>query len=175
MNFRFTSMLALGLTASVGRPMTDGTYFPLVRMQAADTSLYYRVSQRITSYTIGAHAVATAPLGRFAPYGLIGIGRSFLEMDPQTTGTTTRSSGPMFSLGGGINILLRQNSGITFDIRDVVFTNFDREVLNGTDPLFRDDRVDQTPSGIPGKKSTIHNIRLSVGVSFVPDSKQGER
>ena len=46
------------------------------------------------------------------------------------------------------------------------------ERLDATDPLFRDDRFDAIPAGKPAARSTVHNIRVSLGVSFVPRSKE---
>jgi opacity protein-like surface antigen len=172
LTYRLGSMLGVGLTASAGRPETDETYFPLVRQSAGDTSLFHRVSQRVEEYTVGVRATGSMPLGRLLPYVAVGAGVYSFTMDPQAVGTTKRTSGPMFSLGGGINVPFGERAGITLDLRDVVFSSFDRDDLDATDPLFRDDRFDPIPAGKPGPKSSIHNIRFSVGVSFVPGSKE---
>ena len=173
-SYRLGRMLGIGVTASAARPETDETYFPLVRQSAGDTSLYYRVSQRVEEYTIGARATGSFPIGRFLPYVGVGAGMYSLTMDPQAVGTTKRSSGPMFSFGGGINVPFGDRAGITLDLRDVVFTSFDRDDLDATDPLFRDDRFDPIPAGKPAPRSSVHNIRFSVGVSFVPSSKEAK-
>jgi hypothetical protein len=171
-SYRLGRMLGIGVTASAARPETDETYFPLVRQSAGDTSLYYRVSQRVEEYTLGARATGSFPMGRFLPFAAVGAGIYSFTMDPQAVGTTKRSSGPMFSFGGGVNVPFGDRAGITFEVRDVVFASFDRDDLDATDPLFRDDRFDPIPAGKPGPRSSVHNIRFSLGVSFVPSSKE---
>lgn len=170
--YRFTPRIGVGVSLGVAIPETDGEYFPLVRQQAGDTSLYYRVSQRVTEYTYGVHASGMLPMGRFTPFALAGLGRYTFTMDPQATGGTRRYSGPLYLLGGGINVPLGDVAGFTIDVRDLILASFERERLDATDPLFRDDRFDAIPAGKPGPRSTVHNIRVSLGVSFVPRSKE---
>lgn len=170
--YRFTPRLGLGVSLGVAIPETDGDYFPLVRQQASDTSLYYRVSQRVTEYTYGVHASGMLPMGRLTPFAIAGAGRYMFTMDPQATGGARRYSGPLFLLGGGVNVPLGDVAGFTFDVRDVILTSFERERLDATDPLFRDTRFDAIPAGKPAPRSTVHNIRVSLGVSFVPRSRE---
>lgn len=174
--YRITPMLGIGVMLGASRPMTDANMFPLVRMQAGDTSLYYRVGQRVSQYTYGVQAVASLPaVSRFTPYADLGVGRFTFNMDPQAVGTTRRYSGPMFSLGAGLSFLVGSRTGFSVDLRDIVLSSFDRSQLDATDPLFRDPNFDPTPPGQPAAKSTVHNLRLSIGVRFVPDAKGGSQ
>ena len=172
--YRLSANLGIALSGGAVRPETDGEFFPLVRL-GGDSSRYYRVSQRVTEYTYGVAAIGMVPMGRLTPYAIGGVGRYLFTMNPQATGATSRFGGPMFMVGGGVNMPLGARTGVTLDLRDVIFGSFERERLDATDPLFRDTRFDPVPAGKPEPKSTLHNIRLSIGVSFVPDSKERAR
>lgn len=172
--YRITRMFGVGVMLGASRPLTDANMFPLVRMQAGDTSLYYRVGQRLTQYVYGLQGMASLPTAsRFNPYVDAGIGRCTFDMDPQAVGTTERYSGPMFSLGAGLSFLVGSRTGFTVDLRDIILSSFDRSRLDATDRLFRDTNFDQTPPGQPAPSSTVHNLRLSIGVRFVPDARGG--
>jgi opacity protein-like surface antigen len=174
LTYRLVKNLGISIIGSAVRPKTDSSFFPLVRL-GGDSSRYYRVSQRVTEYTVGLAAVGMLPLPRFTPYVLAGVGQYLFTMNPQATGGTTRYSGPMFAVGGGVNLPLGARAGVTLDVRDLMLASFERDRLDATDPLFHDTRFDPIPAGKPEAKSTVHSIRISVGVSFVPDSKEGIR
>ena len=171
--YRLTEMIGVGFTGSVARPKTDGEFFPLVRIPAGDTSLYYRVSQNVVQYTFGIQGQAKMQLGRYAPYATASLGRYLFSLDPQAYDNVRRYGGPMFSLGAGVHVPLGSRAGMSVDLRDVIFTSFDRQEFDATDPLLRDPRFDPVPGGKPAAKSTIHNIRLTLGVSFIPAAREG--
>lgn len=174
LDYRLRSWLALGLTGSASRPVTDATYFPLVRL-GGDASRYYRVSQRVTEYTLGARAMVSYPMGALTPYASGSAGFYQFELNPQAVGSTKRFSGPMTSLGIGASYRFGTRTGIAIDLRDVIYGEFDRSKLDASDPLFRDTRFDPIPAGKPEPWSLIHNIRLAVGVSFMPAPKGDTR
>ena len=174
--YELTPMFSVGLTGGVARPETDGTFFPLVAIPAGDTTLYYRVSQHVVEYTYGAHGVAQFPLGRLTPFASGSLGRYTFTLDPQAVGTTRRISGPMVSVGGGAQVRLGRRSGVTFELRDVILSSFDRNDFDATDPLLRDPtRFDPIPGGKPAPRSTVHSLRLTIGLSFIPESREGGR
>jgi hypothetical protein len=172
--YRLRSWLGLGVTGSASRPVTDGSYFPLVRL-GGDSSRYYRISQRVTEYNIGVHGVVSRPMGALAPYVSGSAGFYQFEMNPQAVGTTRRFSGPMTSIGAGAKWQIGSRTGIAVEIRDVIYGNFDRSKLDASDPLFRDLRYDPIPAGKPEPWSLLNNIRMAVGVSFLPAPKGGPR
>ena len=173
--YRLNSRFGIGLTGTVSRPETDGSYFPLVRIPAGDTSYYYRVSQRVVEYMYGVHGTATIPLGRFSPYAVGSLGRYTFTMDPQAVGGTRRASGPMLALGAGISFPVGRGTGITVDLRDVVLADFERGEFDATDPLLWDpERFDPVPGGKPAPRSTVHTLRLTIGLSFVPADDEEE-
>ena len=170
--YRITEMFGVGFTGSVARPKTDGEFFPLVRIPAGDTSLYYRVSQNVVQYTFGLQGQAKMQLGRYAPYATAGFGRYLFSLDPQAYDGVRRFGGPMFSLGAGVHVPLGRRAGMSVDVRDLVFTSFERDEFDATDPLLRDPRFDPVPGGKPAPNTTIHNFRLTVGVSFIPAARE---
>jgi hypothetical protein len=167
-NYRLTPFLAIGFTGSASRPKTDAEFFNLVEMPVGDTSEFYRVSQRVTQFTYGVQAVATFTTARFAPYALGSLGGYTFSMDPQAVGGTRRYSGPAASVGGGLRIPVGGNAGVVLDARDVIFLSYERERLDATDPLLHTRNFDPVPAGKPAPKSAIHNLRFSLGVTFVP-------
>ena len=171
--YRLNEMFGLGFTGSVARPRTDGDFFPLVRLPAGDTSLYFRVSQPVVEYAYGLQGQAKMPMGRWSPYATAAIGRYLFTMDPQANDGVKRYGGPMFSFGGGIHVPFGNRAGMSVDLRDVIFSSFERDEFDATDPLMRDTRFDPIPGGKPEAKSTVHNIRLTFGVSFIPASREG--
>lgn len=171
--YRLNEMFAVGFTGSVARPKTDGEFFPLVRIPAGDTSLYYRVSQNVIGYTYGLQGQASMRVQRFSPYATAAVGRYLFSLDPQAYDQVRRYGGPMFSLGAGVHVPLGSRAGMSVDLRDVIFASFEREEFDATDPLMRDTRFDPVPGGKPAAKSTIHNIRLTFGVSFIPAAREG--
>ena len=171
--YRLNDIIGLGFTGSVARPTTDGEFFPLVRIPAGDTSLYYRVSQNVVQYTFGIQGQAKLQLGRYAPYATAGLGRYLFSLDPQAFDNVRRYGGPMFSLGAGVHVPLGSRAGMSIDLRDVIFTSFDRDEFDATDPRMRDPRFDPVPGGKPAAKSTVHNFRLTLGVSFIPSAREG--
>lgn len=173
--YRLTPQLGIGLALSAARPRTDGEFFPLVRLEEGTISAFYRVSQRVTHYTYGLQVVGMLPGERLTPYVAVGGGGYLFDMNPQEMGGTTRYSGPMFSAGAGVNMQLGARTGFALDVRDVVLMSFERNRLDATDPLFRDPRFDQVSASKPAPKSVVHNLRLSIGVSFIPDSKERAR
>ena len=171
--YRLNSRFGIGLTGTVSRPETDGSYFPLVRIPAGDTSFYYRVSQRVVEYMYGVHGTASIPLGRYSPYAVGSLGRYTFTMDPQAVGGTRRASGPMLALGAGISFPVGRGTGITVDLRDVVLADFEREEFDATDPLLWDpQRFDPVPGSKPSPRSTVHTLRLTIGLSFVPSDEE---
>ncbi|HKG95980.1 MAG TPA: hypothetical protein VKA84_28970 [Gemmatimonadaceae bacterium] len=172
-NYRLTPVLAIGFSGSAARPKTDGRFFSLVELPAGDTSDFYRVSQRVTQFTYAVQAVASFTASilegpRLHPYVLASVGGYTFTMDPQAMGRTTRYSGPSAAFGGGLRFPIGANAGVLFDARDVIFFSYERSRLDATDPLLRTDKFDPVPLGKPAAKSTAHNIRLSLGVTFVP-------
>lgn len=173
-----TDNVGLGFYFSTSRPDTDGTFFPTVRLEFADTALIHQVSMEIGTYEFGVAGTFRLPVhDRFALYGTGGVGQWVITQDAQaarTAHSNTRSqdyndNGLGFMLGGGIDFSFTDNAGFRVGVEDMVYTDYDRDFLNISDPLFEDETLpDPSDTGVPEESDTIHNLRFTVGLNFVP-------
>jgi hypothetical protein len=59
-----------------------------------------------------------------------------------------------------------QTGAIEFRLRDFIYTDFDRENFNVSEPLLAATDIPHPREDIPEPKSTIHNINIELGFSF---------
>jgi hypothetical protein len=84
----------------------------------------------------------------------------------------------MFQFGGGIRWAITPGAGLSLDLRDVVYTNWDRSSLNPIREVHWNCSVPGDPTSscrfpdaetsTPDAKSTIHNLRFAIGLTFIP-------
>ena len=72
------------------------------------------------------------------------------------------------NFGGGVAVQLSSNAGIHFDVRDQIFTKYDRERLRASESRFAETRFPEEFVIPPAPKETLHNIQFSIGFSFTP-------
>jgi hypothetical protein len=133
-----------------------------------DTTLFLYTGQTVNLLQASLMGVLRAPTGRFVPFALAGAGFYGMFLDPQINRGQRRFSGFSGTLGGGILVQLSENAGIQLDIRDVIFTSYDRAALDPADNrspniIFPED-FPLPPEG----KSTVHNFALSLGFRYTP-------
>jgi hypothetical protein len=178
----FTKNLGVGASLMASRPWTKGSYFPYVRYsylsgdETNDTTLLYNVDQRVTDLQYSAHVTLRHELGHFAPFVTAGIGRYKFFLDPEQNRSLASLTGGLYSLGGGIELIVNENSAVHAALYDVVMSDFDRDafcmVCSGAFSLMREDRFPNPSPAPPEKKSTVHNPRFSLSFSFVPGEKK---
>jgi hypothetical protein len=166
----------IGFVLDLARPVTEGSCFP-AEFSFGDTVFVYRVQQPLTVLNAQIQGVASFTMGRLSPFVAFGVGSYQMYLDPQVDGAPSSFSDLAYSFGGGVTVRTSETSGIRFEIRDNVFTNFDREKLNPIDPRFRANRTDPfyTQPRFPrlvtvptDPKETLHNWTFMVAFSFVP-------
>jgi hypothetical protein len=162
-----TRNIGIGALLELSRPETNGDFFP-AELSFGDTTFVYKVSQPLTILNAQVTGVIALPMGRLAPFVNGGVGVYRMYLDPQVAGGPESFSDMSLSIGGGINIRVGQASGLRFEIRDQVFTNFDRDRLNPVGPRFQPRRYPELIPPPVAAKSTIHNIALVAAFSFVP-------
>ncbi|MFO7261497.1 MAG: outer membrane beta-barrel protein [bacterium] len=161
--------VAVGGYLSVGRPKTRGEYFPLVGLKFEDSTFFYLPDQTVTQIGFGiAGLLRFASLEPFAPYVTAGAGRTRFFMDPEQNRGIRSESVATWMLGGGVQYSSGGGVGLRLDVRDEIFTGFDREIFSVVDPLYIDRTMPHPNPSIPEAKSTVHNIRVSLAFSFVP-------
>jgi hypothetical protein len=172
--YNVTSMFSLGASASWARANTRGEDFVAALTfgdpTVGDTTFYFHVTQPLSVVTYEAVGVARLPLAaaRLTPFLMAGAGAYTVYMDPQITAGPRKMSHFGASIGGGVEMRLGQRSGLRFDVRDQIFTKFDRDRLNPTDPRFTAIAYPEDFPVPPTAKETLHNLSFSFGFTFTP-------
>ena len=177
--YNITPMIAITGAATFSRPITNGDEFLGAMYLGAvpfDTTFLYRAQQPITvaDLNIGARLSLPLTMARISPYVQGGIGGYTLYLDPQASGQTgsrgNRVQRMSVTVGGGLAYRVSDALGISLDVRDMIFMNYDRERLNPVRPEARDTRFIEDFPAPPENKKTVHNIALQVGFTFVPSA-----
>lgn len=167
-SYYVTSSLALGLYGQVARPKTDPTFFPMVRLDFGTETEFHQPAQRMTSYVVGLQAQFSQVVGQIEPHVVGGIGYYAFTLDPEQNRSDESRDGFSLNLGLGASYALSQSAGVCVEIRDMVFLDYDRDWFDLSDPLLAEPRFPE-PGGVPpDKESTIHNLRFSVGFTYIP-------
>ena len=165
-DFAITPNLAIGLSFGSSQPETHAEDF-LRAQRFGDTTYVFGVRQSLSVLDYGARALFALPeLGRLAPFAHGGAGFYTIYLDPQVSGGPSRVTKTMFSVGGGANVRVRGRAGVTLDVRDMIFTGYNRDRLYQATPsdfAFGED----FPRAAATKKTT-HNLVFSIGFSFTP-------
>lgn len=165
--YGLTSSIDLGVSLGYARAQTDGSYFP-AELTFRDTTMIFAVQQPISAVHVSGLARISLPTGSFRPFLMGGAGLFSVTPDAQTSRGLNRSSDLMLVVGGGIDLRLGSASGLRFEVRDEIYTQFDRESINPVDPRFRPVRFpDVLPAQPPFNKSA-HNLSFSAGFTFTP-------
>lgn len=160
--------IRVGFFGDLSRPKTNGKYFPRARHEFADTTFTYRVSQQVTLANVGVAGWLTVPVGRMEASLMAGVGRYTIFMDPQVMRRSKTYGGTGFVVGGVLGYALSENAGLKLTVRDYFFTDYDRNVLNPVSAPHQDTTWPEFLEGVPEPKDKFHNLRVSVGLTFVP-------
>jgi hypothetical protein len=165
--YYLTRGLGIGLVLDLSRPETDGSFFP-AELSFGDTTFAYEVSQPLTIVNAQLQATFAFNAGRLAPFVAAGVGSYRIFLDPQVANGPRSFSNLSYSLGGGVNLRVGESSGIRLEVRDHVYSKFDRDRLNPVNARFAPLRFPELIPQPVAAKSTIHNIALLLAFSFVP-------
>lgn len=172
--YAFTDRLALGITADVGRPVSNGAYFPAANMEIAGRQELTLVSQRLTTLQYGLEGQFTVlPESRVMPFLVGSVGGVVVYKDAPkvdvagSTGFNTFSNF-MFTFGGGFDYTLTGQTALRLEFRDLVYTSWDRSELNAISPAYQTQLFPDLLPAPPAAKKTLHNLRLALGFVFVP-------
>ncbi|MBI4410375.1 MAG: outer membrane beta-barrel protein [Gemmatimonadetes bacterium] len=159
--------IAFGFYGSFTRGQSDGSYFPAMQWDVGpDTTRLFHVGQDLSIATYGGVLKLGMTFGRIAPYVAGGIGGYTFFLDPQSNDQPQVMSGTTFEAGGGFHLGLTQRTGLRVDVRDVVFTDYDRDKLNPVQERFRSTVF--LHARPPAAESTVHNLRAAIGFTYLP-------
>lgn len=167
-NYYFTRNIAIGLFGQVGRPETDAVFYPLVRLDFGEETELYQPAQKVTNYVVGLQGQLALEVSRLSPYAVGGVGYYVFNLDPEQNRADVNRDGISLNLGLGATYAITSSAGILLEIRDMVLLEYDRDWFNLSDPLLAEPRVPEPGGQLPDKQSTIHNLRFSVGFTYVP-------
>ena len=164
-----TNHIGFGAYVDFSRVNTDGTYFPVEIAFGEDSTGIYAASQPLTVIRYGAQAMAQFSLSSaLEPYVLAGIGAYQIQLDPQVERDSKSLTELQYTVGGGIDFTVASGAAIRFDVRDYIFTNFDRENLYPAAQRFRPTRFPEVvPEQEPFSGST-HNLVFALSFQFTP-------
>lgn len=166
-----TRWLSVGPSLTISRGQTNAADFPAA-LQAGDTTYLFQAGQGITLFDAGLAAHARLPeISRFAPYVMGGVGYYTLYLDPQTNNAEKSYGRASFQLGGGADVRVTGRSGIRIELRDLMFSNYDRDKLNPVDSRFNG--YTRFSSAFPAREAstkgaTYHNLQVAIGFTFRP-------
>jgi opacity protein-like surface antigen len=176
--------LSIGPTLSLGRPQSTGkdfiSFLPYGVLNLGDTTSFFKSTQPVSVLDGALNAKVQLPGRRLAPYVTGGIGGYAMFMDVQTMRGEKHKVGMSFNVGAGVSYSLSDRAGLTFDVRSVTFTDYDRNVL---DPRMQCAITVPTNSPCgrieysiyyedfpqpPKNKSTVTNFVFGLGFTYVP-------
>lgn len=178
-NLSVLPQVGVGFYFEASRPTTRGDYFPALLLKFGDDVELRHVSQRVTVMMYGVQGQFAMNFGRFAPYVGGGLGAVTVNLDPQQNDDNVTFSNSSGQIGGGLGFQIGRGT-LTIDVRDFMIFGWDRERLNpvrefvGTSTGYRNVTFPTANVAPPEKKKTIHNGRVAIGFSFVPQLRTVE-
>jgi opacity protein-like surface antigen len=174
--YQVTPRIAVGPAIQFHRADTDGSFYVAAVDFGADSTRIYEVGQSLSALHYGFNAhVSVMPGGSLDPYVILGAGGATLYLDTQANDNFRRVTHQMVQGGAGVRYVVNESAGIQLDVRDVIYMNFDRDVLNPVQERLRNCKSDGAcrfpdaeRTDLPDKQDMIHNIRLSIGLTYVP-------
>jgi opacity protein-like surface antigen len=178
-NYAVMPQVGVGFYFEASRPTTRGDYFPALLLKFGDDVQLRTVSQRVTVLMYGLQGQFGMNFGRLAPYVGGGIGAVTVNLDPQQNDDNVTFSNSSGQIGGGLGFQIGRGT-LTIDARDFLIFGWDRDRLNpvkefvGTSTGYRNTTFPTANAAPPEKKKTIHNGRVAIGFSFVPQLRTAE-
>lgn len=183
--------LGVGFSLDYARTQTDDDIFPLAQFDfgTADSTMLVALTQPVSVFQYQAVATLGTALGGggIYPYLQGGVGAYTIYADPQQNDAPVRQTELLFSLGGAVKFSLGGSSAIELSVQDYIWTSYDRDRLDPTadrtcresgERQFRgtvcpNERFpfldpERSDANFSEPQSTIHNIVVTAGFSFVP-------
>ncbi len=177
--YQVSNRFAVGPNLQYTRSESDASFFTGVLDFGADSARVYNVGQTVNTlhYAMDVR-FDIMPEKTVDPYVLAGAGGYTMYLETQPNDVQQRVTDWMFEFGGGIRWNISDGAGVAIDIRDVMYLNWDRSVLNPIREVHWNCTVPGDPASgcrfpdaetaTPDAKSTIHNFRFAIGLTFIP-------
>ncbi|HEY8470426.1 MAG TPA: outer membrane beta-barrel protein [Longimicrobiales bacterium] len=159
--------LAVGPSFLFSRTASDGEFFPAFQWNlGTDTSRVLHPGQKLSIAVFSGRAEVHLPAGRLSPYASAGAGWYSVYLDPQAAGDPHWFTHLMFEFGGGLDITLGSQTGVRLEVRDLLFTDYDRNSLDLVEERFESELFSRPNP--PPPKERIHNLSFALGFTYVP-------
>lgn len=171
--YQFRPNLQAGFYLETSRPATSPDYYPYALLRTSGNYQLFAITQRVVVLSYGLAAEVNVPVApKLAPHIRLGVGRHSVYEDVQQENAVRTSNGLEFAVGGGLRYSAGNNVGVQLDLVDFLWKDWDRDVLNPTQPAYQNTVFpEDNPDGMNWTKpSMIHNLRLAIGFTFTPAS-----
>jgi len=170
--YHFTRFFSIGTNLTYAQASTRGEDFigrlTYGTVATGDTSFFFELTQPISIVDASLNGNLRFPTGRLAPFLTGGVGVYTLFLDPQVTRGDTRIARMSANVGGGLALQLGERAGVTLDVRDLIFTDYNRERLRPAGGRFQNYQFPTEFPTAPAPKSTVHNFMISLGFMYAP-------
>ncbi|MBA3557273.1 MAG: outer membrane beta-barrel protein [Gemmatimonadaceae bacterium] len=167
-DYQIRQQFGVGFYLEAARPETRGDYFPSLLLTFPASAELRVVSQRVTVLMYGIQGSVGHDFGRIRPYISGGGGAVTVNADPQQSDRNASFTHPQFQIGGGLGFRIGSRTALRLDLRDYVFTDWDRDQLYPVNRDFQNTLFPAANGNPPPEKDTVHNFRIALGFSFVP-------
>lgn len=164
--YELRSSVQVGAYLEASPAHTDPAFFQPAALQFGTSQVIDTVSQSVFVLQYGVSASLDLPVARaIGPFVRAGVGAYSLFPDVQVQSSSRSFAGVAFLVGAGMSRSISRSVGVRLELVDYVWSGFDRADL---------DPVQTHATGYDGAAfgwetpSTVHNMRLSLGVTFYP-------
>lgn len=171
--YQFRPNVQAGFYLETSRPATNPDYYPYALLRTSGNYQLFAITQRVVVLSYGLAAEVAVPVvPKLSPHVRFGIGRHSVYEDVQQENSVRTTNGLEFVAGGGLRYAAGNNVGVQLDLVDFLWKDWDRDVLNPTQPAYQNTVFpeDNPPAIGWAKPSLIHNLRLAIGFTFTPAS-----
>jgi hypothetical protein len=164
--YRVSPRIGVGVRFDVGRPSTNGDFFP-AELTFGDTTLIMAVKQPVmlVHYSVQAQVETGGKISAFAGGS---AGGYTLTLDAQTARGRSTLSEFAFTAGGGVRLQTGSGTSVRLEVQDLILVNYQRNALNPVDPRFVPVKFPDVLPPQPEFDGTAHNLYLALAFTFTP-------
>lgn len=163
--------IGVGLAGGAAQPITRGTQFPLVTVDAGDTTSLYAVSQRIHLVQAQLRGLITYSAGPIRMEGFVGGGAYRMTLGADASGPRGISAKPLLTWGGAVSYAMTARTRWRVELGADRFFAFDRSRLDATASYPRDRLVSDILPAPDSPTRTPTNAHLAIGAQFALGGK----
>ena len=173
--YSLTPLISVGPSVDFVYGKSNGEFFVAAMPFSPDSTRVFEVGQQLSVLHYGGVArFDVLRQSRLGAYLVGGGGGYSIYLESASNDVARRVNGLMLQGGAGVSMGFSENAGVSLDVRDMIYTGFDREELNPIRARHQN-CGSQNPLCFPGAqndvpeaKETLHNLRFTLGFTYVP-------